>query len=78
MTNLILFLAENDVSKQWNFTLDNYDSVWKILVQLGIVIIFLFLGNWLRNVVPFLRKGLIPSALVGGLLLLIVEIICKQ
>lgn len=64
--------------KQWDFTLTNYDSVWKLLVQIGLVVIFLFLGNMIRNLIPFLKKSLIPSALIGGLLLLVVDIICKQ
>ena len=35
-------------------------------------------GNLLRRVIPLFRKLLIPSALLGGGLLLIVNIICKQ
>jgi len=62
----------------WDFTLANYAAVWAFMVQLGLLLLFLMLGNILRRVVPVFRKCLIPSALLGGALLLIVDIICKQ
>lgn len=62
----------------WSFNLDNYAAVWSLMVQVGILLIGLFLGNILRNVVPFLRKGLVPSALIGGLLILITHVIMKK
>lgn len=65
-------------ASSWNFTLANYDAVWAFMVQLGLLLLFLMLGNILRRTVPLFRKCLIPSALLGGTLLLIVDIICKQ
>ena len=62
----------------WDFTLANYDAVWAFLVQLGLLLLFLVAGNILRRTIPLFRKCLIPSALLGGALLLIVDIICKQ
>ncbi len=62
----------------WDFTLANYDAVWAFLVQLGLLLLFLVMGNILRRTIPLFRKCLIPSALLGGALLLIVDIICKQ
>ncbi len=62
----------------WDFSLANYDAVWGFLVQLGLLLLFLMLGNILRRVVPLFRKCLIPSALLGGALLLIVNVIGKQ
>jgi len=61
-----------------DFTLANYDAVWGFLVQLGLLLLFLMLGNLLRRSVPLFRKCLIPSALLGGALLLVVDVICKQ
>ena len=61
-----------------DFTLANYGAVWAFLVQLGLLLLFLMLGNILRRTIPFFRKCLIPSALLGGALLLVVDIICKQ
>ena len=65
------------ILSNWNFTLENYDSVWKFGVQIGLLLIFLLIGNGLRNVIPFLKKSLIPSSLIGGLLLLIINMLLK-
>lgn len=62
---------------EWNFDLTSYDTVWKGLVQIGLLLIALLVGNALRNIIPFFRKTLIPSALIGGALLLLVNYIVK-
>lgn len=67
----------NTVSS-WDFTMANYDAVWAFLVQAGLLLLFLMIGNIIRRTVPFFRKCLIPSALLGGALLLIVDIIAKK
>ncbi len=67
----------NNVSS-WDFTLANYDAVWLFMTQLGLLLIFLMFGNILRRKIPFFRNCLIPSALLGGTVLLIVNIIAKQ
>ena len=67
-----------DGAASWDFTMANYDAVWAFLVQLGLLLLFLMLGNILRRKIPLFRNCLIPSALLGGGLLLIVDIICKQ
>ena len=66
------------MEKSWNFSLANYDAVWFFLVQLGLLLMFLMLGNILRRKIPLFRNCLVPSALLGGCLLLIVNIICNQ
>jgi len=48
------------------------------MVQLGLLLLFLMLGNILRRTVPLFRKCLIPSALLGGTLLLVANVISKQ
>ena len=65
-------------ASSWDFTMANYDAVWAFMVQLGLLLLFLVLGNVLRRTIPLFRKCLIPSALLGGALLLIVNIITKQ
>ena len=65
-------------ASSWDFTLANYDAVWAFLVQLGLLLLFLMLGNVLRRTVPLFCKCLIPSALLGGALLLVVNVIVKQ
>ncbi len=67
-----------DNVSSWDFTLANYDAVWGFIVQLGLLLLFLLLGNILRRKIPLFRNCLIPSALLGGGLLLLVNIICKQ
>ena len=62
----------------WDFTMANYGAVWSFMVQLGLLLMFLMLGNILRRKIPLFRKMLVPSALLGGTLLLIVNFICKQ
>ena len=63
------------LTKDWDFTLANYDDVWALVVQIGMLLLFLLLGNLLRTIIPFLKKGLVPSALIGGLLLFVVDFI---
>ncbi len=67
-----------DYVSSWDFTLSNYSAVWAFMVQLGLLLMFLMLGNILRRKIPLFRNCLIPSALLGGGVLLIVNIICKQ
>ena len=65
-------------ASSWDFTMANYDAVWAFIVQLGLLLLFLVLGNILRRTIPLFRKCLIPSALLGGGLMLVVDIICNQ
>lgn len=46
-------------------------EAWSWLIQFCILATALLIGNALRTQVPFLKKSLLPSALLGGLLLLI-------
>ena len=70
------FLADGALS--WDFTLANYAAVWSFMVQLGLLLIFLVIGNILRRTIPLFRKLLVPSALLGGTLLLICNFVAKQ
>lgn len=65
-------------NNDWDFTLANYGPVWSLVVQLGLLLLFLMLGNILRRKIPLFRNCLIPSALLGGGLLLVVDVICTQ
>ena len=62
----------------WDFTMANYNAVWAFMVQFGLLLLFLMLGNTLRRKIPLFRNCLIPSALLGGGVLLLVDFICKQ
>ena len=50
-------------------------QAWLWLVQFCILATALLVGNVLRTKIPFLKKSLIPSALLGGLLLLLFKAI---
>ena len=65
-------------ASSWDFTLANYGAVWAFMIQFGLLLLFLMLGNILRRTIPLFRKCLIPSALLGGGLLLGVDMIAKQ
>ena len=62
------------VSDSWSFDLSQFDSVWKIILQICLLLVFLLFGNMLRKLIPFLRKGNVPSALIGGLLLFVINL----
>lgn len=55
-------------------------EAWRWLVQFCILATALLLGNVLRTQVPFLNKSLLPSALLGGFLLLLFKLFpdCRQ
>ena len=72
----IFLTTEGELS--WDFSMANYADVWSFLVQLGLLLIFLMLGNTLRRKIPLFKNLLVPSALLGGTLLLLVDFICKQ
>ena len=65
-------------ASSWDFTLANYDAVWAFMVQMGLLLLFLMLGNILRRTIPAFRKCLVPSALLGGGLMLLVNVVAKQ
>ena len=48
-------------------------QLWAPLVQLGIIAAMILLANTLRRKVPFIRKTLLPTAVLGGFLLLILK-----
>lgn len=50
-------------------------SFWSALIQVSILLVAALVGNAIRRVVPFVRKSLLPSAVVGGLLILIFKFI---
>ncbi|MBQ8474350.1 MAG: hypothetical protein IJ499_01655 [Clostridia bacterium] len=67
-----------DYASSWDFSLANYGPVWSFMVQMGILLLFLVMGNILRRKIPFFRKCQVPSALLGGAHLLVVNVITKQ
>ena len=50
---------------------------WSFLIQLFFIFIALLLGNSLRRKVPFLKRSLIPSAILAGGLILLMKAFLK-
>ena len=48
-------------------------ELWAPLVQLGIIAGMILLANTLRRKIPFIRKTLMPTAVLGGFLLLFLK-----
>src|SRR5690554_4195961 len=53
----------------WEFELNTFD-VW---LYIGIIVVVFLIANVLRRKVGFIRKSLIPTAVIGGLLILILK-----
>ena len=53
-------------------------DVWSFILTLSLLFAAMILANILRNVLPFIRKALIPSSVLGGFLLLFANFIAKQ
>ena len=62
----------------WRFDLTQFDAVWSVAVNVGLLLIALLIGNALRRAIPFLRKAFIPSALIGGLLLFLANTLAER
>lgn len=53
-----------------------YEStVINLMVQIGILVIALLTANTIRRKVPFIKKSLLPTSVIGGLLILIINMI---
>ena len=62
----------------WKFDLTQYDSVWKLVVNIILLLVSLLAGNAIGKAIPFMRKAFIPSALIGGLLLFLANLFCNK
>ncbi len=51
----------------------NNTEFWLVIVQAGIIAGGILLSNVLRRKVPFIRKGLVPTAVLAGFILLILK-----
>ena len=56
--------------------MDTWDyNYWSALVQISILLVAALVGNTIRRLVPFVRKSLLPSAVVGGIIILLFKLI---
>ncbi|MBO4501912.1 MAG: hypothetical protein J5760_06695, partial [Clostridia bacterium] len=52
-------------------------SVWGVVLLFAVLLLALLVGNVLRRTIPFLKKSLIPTSVIGGALLLAIAAIYK-
>ena len=48
-------------------------ALWGVIIQLGLIAAAILLAGFLRSKIPFIRKSMMPVAVLGGFLLLIVK-----
>lgn len=53
-------------------------KIWSSMFQFGFVCLMLLLGNTIRRKVPFIQKSLLPTAVIGGFIGLIIKEIVKN
>ena len=51
----------------WDF------EIWDFLVQMGILLCILLIANTIRRKVPFVRRSLLPTSVIAGILLLVLK-----
>lgn len=51
----------------------NNTALWAPIIQIGIIAGMILLANVLRRKIPFFRKSLLPTAVLGGFLLLLLR-----
>jgi len=53
-------------------------NVWSFVITMTLLFVSMIIANILRNTIPALRRLMIPSSVLGGFLLLIVNTFCKN
>ena len=53
-------------------------NVWSFVITMTLLFVAMIIANTLRNTIPALRRLMIPSSVLGGFLLLIVNTFCKN
>lgn len=53
-------------------------NVWSFVITMTLLFVSMIVANTLRNTIPALRRLMIPSSVLGGFILLIVNTICKN
>ena len=48
-------------------------SLWNVIIQMGIIAGSILVANFLRQQIPFIRRSLMPTAVLAGFLLLILK-----
>jgi ESS family glutamate:Na+ symporter len=48
-------------------------EIWELILQIGFLLVLLLAANIMRRKIPFLKKSLLPSAVIAGILALIIK-----
>ena len=48
-------------------------GLWSVVIQLGIIAVTILVANLLKRKLPFIRKTLMPTAVLAGFVLLVVR-----
>ena len=48
-------------------------SLWNVIIQFGIIAVVILISNFLRRKIAFVRNSLMPTAVLGGFILLILR-----
>ena len=71
-----LFLQLNEIKNDRIMTslFENINS-WSLLIQIFIITAAMLIGNIIRRKIGFMNRSLIPTALIGGLLIFLLKLI---
>ncbi|MBP5209826.1 MAG: hypothetical protein J6125_03085 [Clostridia bacterium] len=72
-----MFVSIPAVTHTANVDFGAFRPVWLFVMQMALLLITLLVANVLRRRIPFLRKMLFPTALVGGLMLFVVKTVLQ-
>lgn len=50
-------------------------SAWKFIIQIAIIVVVIIIGNIIRRKVPFIKNSLLPSSVLGGIIIFILKFI---
>ena len=60
-----------------NYSASNV-GLWSLIIQVGLIALFLLLANTLRRKIPFFKKSLMPTAVLAGFLFLLLRTLASK
>jgi ESS family glutamate:Na+ symporter len=53
-------------------------GVWSVVIQVGMIAVFMLIANVLRRQIPFVRKSLMPVSVIAGFMMLAFRLILEK
>ena len=50
-------------------------SAWEFIIQISIIVVVIIIGNIIRRKISFIRNSLLPSSVIGGIIIFILKFI---